>query len=79
MPKIAGGIPLETVDVQFREGGPALFRPYTTLPFKKSALVQVVLGPSVNAELATPFTRRLLDRHGFRHTAIVPSMQPYRT
>jgi hypothetical protein len=49
-PKIAGGFPLETVDVQFREGGPALFKPYTALPFERSALVQVVLGPNVNAD-----------------------------
>jgi hypothetical protein len=79
IPKIAGGLPLETVDVQFREGGPALFRPYTAMPFQKSALVQMVLGPNVNAELATPVIRRLLDRHGFRHTKIDPSSMPYRT
>jgi Protein of unknown function (DUF2971) len=71
--------PLTTVDVKFREGGPALFKPYTALPFEKSALVKVVLGPNVNAELATPVTRRLLDRHGFQHTEIVPSALPYRT
>ena len=79
IPKIAGGIPLETVDVQFREGGPALFKPYTALPFERSALVGVVLGPNINAELATPVIRRLLDRHGFRHTRVDPSSMPYRT
>jgi hypothetical protein len=79
IPKMGGGLPLETVDVRFREGGPALFKPYTAMPFEKSALVQVVLGPNVNAELATPVIRRLLDRHGFRETEIVPSSMPYRT
>lgn len=73
------GFPLTTVNVQFREGGSALFKPYTALPFEKSALVEVVLGPNINAELAGPPTRRLLDRHGFQHTQIVPSALPYRT
>jgi hypothetical protein len=68
-----------TVKVEFREGGPALVRPYTGLPFEKPALVKVVLGPNINAELATPVTRRLLDRYGFRDTEIVPSALPYRS
>jgi hypothetical protein len=73
------GMPLTTVDVQFREGGPALLKPYTALPFPRSALFEVVLGPNVNAELATPVIRRVLDRHGFRNTQIAPSSMPYRT
>jgi hypothetical protein len=72
-------MPVNTVDVQFREGGPALFKPYTAIPFPKSAPVKVVLGPNVNAELAKPVTRRLLDRHGFGHTEIVRSEMSYRT
>jgi hypothetical protein len=72
-------MPLLTVDVQFKEGGPALFKPYTAIPFPKSALVKVVLGPNVNAELAIPATKRLLDRHGFGHTQIIPSEMSYRT
>jgi hypothetical protein len=80
LPKLAwDSMPIMTVDVQFREGGPGLFKPYTALPFEKSALVKVVLGPNVNPELATPVTRRLLDRHGFQHTEVVPSTMPYRT
>jgi hypothetical protein len=72
-------MPPATVDVQFRDGGPALFKPYTAIPFPKSALVKVVLGPNINAELAEPVTQRLLDRYGFSETAIVPSEVPYRT
>ncbi len=72
-------MPRTTIDVKFREGGPALFKPYTNLPFMKSALVAVVLGPNVNADLATPVIRRLLDRHGFNHTSINGSSMPYRT
>ena len=72
MPKI-------TVDVKFREGGQALFKPYAEVPFPKSALVEVVLGPNVNADLALPVFRRLLNRHGYQHTEITPSAMPYRT
>jgi hypothetical protein len=72
-------IPKTTVDVKFREGGHALFKPYTSVPFPKSALVEVVLGPNVKADLAKPVFRRLLDRHGFQRTVIRPSTMPYRT
>jgi hypothetical protein len=72
-------MPRMMIDVKYREGGPALFKPYTNLPFAKSALVQVIPGPNVNANLATPVIRRLLDRHGFNHTSIRPSSMPYRT
>lgn len=73
------GMPKTTVNVRFREGGQALFKPYTSVPFPKSALVEVVLGPNVNAHLAKPVLRRLLDRHGFCDTKIRPSTMPYRT
>jgi hypothetical protein len=36
----AKGQALMTVDVQFRQGGPAVFKPYTTLSFEKSALFE---------------------------------------
>jgi hypothetical protein len=79
-PKVAwDSMPITTVKVQFREGGPGLFKPYTALPFERLALVKVVLGPNVNAELATPVIRRMLDRRGFRHTEIVASAVPYRS
>lgn len=71
-------MPKTTVDVRFREGGQALFKPYISVPFSKSALVEVVLGPNVNADLAEPVFRRLLDRHGYQHTKITPSTMPYR-
>ena len=74
-----GAMPRTMIDVKFREGGQALFKPYTNLPFKKSALVEVVLGPNVNAGLAAPVIRRLLDHHGLNHTSIEPSSMPYRT
>ena len=72
-------MPVNTVDVQFKEGGPALFKPYTATSFPKPAVVKVVLGPNINAELAIPATKRLLDRYGFGHTEIVPSEMSYRT
>ena len=72
-------MPKTTVNVNFREGGQALFKPFTSIPFPKSALVEVVLGPNVNADLAGPVFRRLLDRHGFYDTEIRPSTMPYRT
>jgi hypothetical protein len=73
------GMPKTTVDVKFREGGPALFKPHIAVPFSKSALVEVVLGPNVNADLAGRVLRRMLDRYGYKHTAIRPSTMPYRT
>jgi Protein of unknown function (DUF2971) len=70
---------LETVDVKFRPGGRAGLKPYTEIPFKKSALVRVVVGPNIESpELAVSTARRLLDRHGFRHTEVVPSEHAYR-
>ncbi|MCV7314713.1 hypothetical protein H7J77_04060 [Mycolicibacillus parakoreensis] len=71
-------MPKTTTDVWFREGGQALFKPYVAVPFSKSALVEVVLGPNVNADLAEPVFRRLLDHHGHQHTEITPSTIPYR-
>jgi hypothetical protein len=70
--------PLMTVNVLFRDGGSRGFRPYTKIPFDKAALVEVVLGPAVDAERVTLSTRRLLDRYGFRHTKIVASTKTYR-
>lgn len=72
-------MPVIAVDVQFREGGSAMFKPYTAIKFPKDALVEVVLGPNVKPDLAEPVIRRLLDRHGFQHTQIRPSSMPYRT
>jgi hypothetical protein len=70
---------LETVNVKFRPGGRAGLKPYTEIPFKKSALVRVVIGPNIESpELAVSTARRLLDRHGFRHTEVVPSEHAYR-
>jgi hypothetical protein len=70
---------LETVDVRFRPGGRAGFKPYTELPFKKSALVKVVIGPNLESrELAVSTARRLLDRCGFWHTEVLPSEHEYR-
>ena len=72
--------PLMTLNVLFREGGRAALKPYTVIPFEKSALVKVVIGPNVDdAESARLAARRLLDRYGFRHTEVVPSEQSYRT
>jgi Protein of unknown function (DUF2971) len=72
-------MPLQTVDVRFRPGGRAGFKPYTEIPFEKSALVKVVVGPNVESlDLAVSTTRRLLDRHGFRHTEVIPSEHAYR-
>lgn len=71
--------PLQTVDVKFRPGGRAGLKPYTEIPFKKSALVRVVIGPNIESrELAISTARRLLDRHGFRHTDVIPSEHAYR-
>ena len=70
---------LETIDVKFRPGGRAGLKPYTEIAFKKSALVRVVIGPNIESrELAVSTARRLLDRHGFRHTEVVPSEHAYR-
>jgi hypothetical protein len=65
---------LETIDVRFRPGGRAGFKPYAAIPFKTSALVRVVIGPNVeSADLAVSTARRLLDRYGFRHTKVALS------
>lgn len=69
--------PLDTLDVKFRSGGGALFRPYVEIPFPHEALVKVVTGPSLKHHLTEPTVRRLLDRHGFRHTTIEASTLPY--
>jgi hypothetical protein len=70
---------LETVDVKFRPGGRAGLKPYTEIPFNKSALVRVVIGPNIESrELALSTARRMLDRYGFRHTEVVPSEHAYR-
>jgi Protein of unknown function (DUF2971) len=72
-------MPLQTVDVRFRPGGRAGFKPYTEIPFEKSALVKVVIGPNVESlDLAVYTARRMLDRYGFRHTEVVPSEHAYR-
>lgn len=71
--------PLQTVDVQFRPGGRAGFKPYTDIAFEKSALVKVVVGPNLESlDLAVSTARRLLDRYGFRHTEVIPSEHAYR-
>lgn len=71
---------LETVDVKFRPGGRGGLKPYTEIPFEKSALVRVVIGPNVESiDLAVATARRMLDRYGFRHTEVVPSEHAYRT
>ena len=70
---------LETVDVRFRPGGRAGFKPYTEIPFEKSALVKVIIGPNVESRgLAVSTARRLLDRYGFRHTEVAQSEHEYR-
>jgi hypothetical protein len=61
---------LETVDVQFRPGEVTMFKPYVALPFEREALVEVVIGPVVKHQLVKATVRRMLDRNGFRHTAI---------
>jgi hypothetical protein len=70
---------LDTVDVQFRPGGATLFKPYVSLPFGHSALVEVVTGPAIRNELAESTVRRMLDRNGFRHAKIRASDLPYQT
>ena len=67
-----------TLDVEFRQGGSAIFRPYTSLPFDKSALVEVVLGPNLQLRSIESTVRRLLNRYGFRHTKISRSTSSYR-
>lgn len=70
---------LETVDVKFRPGGRAGFKPYTEIPFERSALVKVVIGPNVESrDLAVSTARRLLQRYGFWHTDVVASEHEYR-
>lgn len=68
--------PLTTVDVQFRPDDSKLFVPYVRFPFKREALIEVVIGPMVKHHLAETTVRRLLDRHGFRDTAIKLSEAP---
>lgn len=71
--------PLMTLDVKFREGEPAGFKPYTKLSFNKSALVKVILGPGTkDKQLGLSTTRRILDRYGFRHTQVEVSTSPLR-
>ena len=67
-----------TLDVEFRQGGSAIFRPYTSLRFDKSALVEVVLGPNLQLRSIESTVRRLLNRYGFRHTKISRSTSSYR-
>jgi hypothetical protein len=70
---------LETVDVKFRPGGRAGLKPYTEVAFKNSALARVVIGPNIESpSMAVSTARRLLDRHGFRHTEVMPSEHAYR-
>lgn len=70
---------LETLDVQFRGGGPTMFKPYVVLNFDRAALVEVVTGPAIKHQLVSPTIRRMLDRNGFRHTRIDSSVLPYQT
>lgn len=67
---------LTTVDVKFRQSGSAIFTPYTELPFDPEALVEVVIGPKADHRLIEPTVRRMLDRHGFRHTKTRHSESP---
>lgn len=75
-PAFAQG-PLETVDVQFRPGEFTMFKPYVALPFEREALVKVVTGPAAKHQLVKATVRRILDRNGFRHTAIGESNSPF--
>jgi hypothetical protein len=68
---------LTTVNVKFRQGGSAIFTPYTELPFDPDALVEVVIGPKAKHRLVEPTVRRMLDRHGFRHTKITTSQSSF--
>lgn len=61
---------LVTVDVQFRPHEIKVFVPYVRLPFEREALVNIIIGPSVNHHLAAATLRRILDGNGFRHTRI---------
>jgi hypothetical protein len=70
---------LTTLDVRFRPGGPTQFKPYVALDFAHEALVDVVLGPAIKNSMAGPTLRRMLDRNGFRHTALRRSTLPYQT
>jgi hypothetical protein len=69
--------PMKT-NMKFREGGPGAFRPYTEIPFDESALVDVVLGPTVNPVLGASTVRSVLRRHGFWNVPIEASKLPYR-
>lgn len=68
---------LETVDVRFRSGDATMFKPYVALPFEREALVEVITGPVVKHQLVEATLRRVLDRNGFRHTAIQESQSPF--
>ncbi|WP_322859250.1 DUF2971 domain-containing protein [Mycobacterium europaeum] len=68
---------LESVDVQFRPGDATMFKPYVALPFEREALVEVITGPVVKHQLVEATVRRMLDRNGFRHTAINESKSPF--
>ncbi|MDM4142510.1 MULTISPECIES: DUF2971 domain-containing protein [Mycobacterium] len=71
--------PLQTVDVKFRPGGLAGFKPYTEIPFERSALVKVVIGPNVESrDKAVSTAKRLLQRYGYWHTEVVASEHEYR-
>jgi hypothetical protein len=67
-----------TLNVEFREGGAAIFRPYTTLSFDRSLLVEVVLGPNLQLPSIESTVRRLLNRYGYRDTKISQSASSYR-
>jgi len=68
-----------TVDVRFRAAGPALFKPYILLPFDRSALTEVVIGPSNKNHLAKPTVEKFLRRYGFANTEVSLSKRPYQT
>ncbi|WP_100469104.1 DUF2971 domain-containing protein [Mycobacteroides abscessus] len=79
--KWATQVPLQTIDVKFRPGGRSSLKPYTEVPFKKSSLVRVVIGPNIEScerDRAVSTATRLLQRHGFWHTRVVPSDAEYR-
>ncbi|MCV7277037.1 DUF2971 domain-containing protein [Mycolicibacter arupensis] len=68
-----------TVDVQFRAAGPSLFKPYILLPFDRSALMEVVIGPSNKNNLTKPTVEKFLRRYGFSNTEVSLSKRPYQT
>lgn len=70
---------LITHDVRFLHGGRTVIRPYVTVPFDRSALVAVTLGPSIRNAIVKPTVRRLLDRYGYRDAEVEVSALPYQT